>query len=66
MKSSEAKHYPSLIGQSIENLEDLLTSIDEPSYRGRQLFNWIYRKRVYELAKMTDLPKKSQKKLKGF
>ena len=66
MKSSEAKHYPSLIGQSIENLEALLTSIDEPSYRGRQLFNWIYRKRVYELAKMTDLPKKSQKKLKGF
>ena len=37
MKSSEAKHYPSLIGQSIENLEALLTSIDEPSYRGRQL-----------------------------
>ena len=42
MKSLEVKHYPSLIGQSIENLEALLTSIDEPSYRGRQLFNWIY------------------------
>ena len=66
MKSSKPKHYPSLIGQSIKDLEILLMSIGEPPYRGRQLFNWIYRKKVYDLTKMTDLPKLSQEKLKTF
>ena len=66
MKYSKPKHYPSVIGQSIEDLEILLMSIGEPQYRGRQLFNWIYRKKVYDLTKMTDLPKLSQEKLKAF
>ena len=65
MKSLKPKHYPSLIGQSIKDLETLLMSVGEPPYRGRQLFNWIYRKKVYDFTKMTDLPKLSQEKLKN-
>ena len=66
MKSLKPKHFPSLIGQSIKDLEILLMSVGEPPYRGRQLFNWIYRKKVYDLTRMTDLPKLSQEKLKTF
>ena len=46
MRSIDTKRYPSLIGQSIEDLETLSTSLGEPSFRGRQLFDWIYRKKV--------------------
>ena len=66
MELKDNKHYPSLIGRSIEELEIISTSIGEPPYRGRQLFDWIYRKKVDDITKMTDLPKLSQDKLKIY
>ena len=66
MVSIDTKRYPSLIGQSIEDLETLSTSLGEPSFRGRQLFDWIYRKKVDDFNKMTDLPKLLQEKFKGY
>ncbi|MAL64790.1 MAG: 23S rRNA (adenine(2503)-C(2))-methyltransferase RlmN [Candidatus Marinimicrobia bacterium] len=66
MELKDNKHYPSLIGRSIEELEIISTSIGEPPYRGRQLFDWIYRKKVDDVTKMTDLSKLSQDKLKVY
>ncbi len=66
MELKDNKHYPSLIGRSIEELEIISTSIGEPPYRGRQLFDWIYRKKVDDVTKMTDLSKLSQDKLKIY
>ena len=62
VRSVNTKRYPSLIGQSIEDLETLSTSLGEPSFRGRQLFDWIYRKKVDDFTKMTDIPKLLQDK----
>ena len=64
MRSIDTKRYPSLIGQSVEDLERLSVALGQPSFRGRQLFDWIYRKKVDDLTKMTDLPKLLQEKLK--
>ncbi len=66
MRSIDTKQYPSLIGQSVEDLENLLIALGQPSFRGRQLFDWIYRKKVDDLTKMTDLPKSLQEKLKVY
>ena len=41
-------------------------ALGQPSFRGRQLFDWIYRKKVDDFTQMTDLPKLFQEKLKGY
>ena len=66
MRSVDTKRYPSLIGQSVEDLERFSIALGQPSFRGRQLFDWIYRKKVDDFTQMTDLPKLFQEKLKGY
>jgi len=45
-----------LFGLEPEGLANALAKIGEPGYRGRQVARWIYRRRVTDFAKMTDLP----------
>jgi 23S rRNA (adenine2503-C2)-methyltransferase len=52
-----------LIGLTISQLEELLTSMGERSYRGRQLFTWLYSVRQYDFDLMTDLSKKCRRRL---
>jgi 23S rRNA (adenine2503-C2)-methyltransferase len=47
---------PNVIGMLPSELEDLAAELGASRYRGRQLATWLYRKGVYELAAMTDLP----------
>ena len=42
---------------SREALEDLARTLGEPAYRGRQLFQWLYRQDATSFEAMTDLPK---------
>ena len=46
-----------LVGQLPSELEDLAVELGASRYRGRQLATWIYRKSVFDLEAMTDLPK---------
>ncbi len=54
-----------LYGKRMVNLKDLtqqeiesfLVSLGHPSYRGRQLYRWIFSKRARRFDDMTDLPK---------
>jgi len=48
---------PNLIGMRPSELEDLAVELGASRYRGRQLATWIYRKSVYALDAMSDLPK---------
>ena len=48
---------PNLIGMRPSELEDLAVEFGASRYRGRQLATWIYRKSVYALDAMSDLPK---------
>lgn len=40
----------------LEELRAFAERVGEPSYRGGQLFNWIYGKGVHDFSQMSDLP----------
>jgi len=46
-----------LVGVPPSELEDLAVELGASRYRGRQLATWIFRKSVFDLEAMTDLPK---------
>jgi 23S rRNA (adenine2503-C2)-methyltransferase len=47
---------PSLTGIILEELADFLQKRGAPSYRAKQITDWIYKKRVASFDAMTDLP----------
>jgi len=46
-----------LFGLDQAGLERVVGDLDEPAYRARQLYVWLYRKRARSLEEMTDLGK---------
>lgn len=52
-----------LSGKSTEEISELLSSFNEPSYRAKQISKWIYEKNVRSIENMTDLSKDLRKKL---
>jgi 23S rRNA (adenine2503-C2)-methyltransferase len=46
-----------LVGLLPSELEDLAVELGASRYRGRQLATWMYRKSVFDLDAMSDLPK---------
>ena len=44
-------------------LEELVVSLGEPKFRGKQLFSWLHEKQETSLEKMTNLPKSLKEKL---
>ena len=52
-----------LIGLLMEDLELFACYLGHQSFRGRQLFDWIYRKNVYDYSEMSDLPISLREKL---
>ena len=46
-----------LVGMLPSELEDLAVEFGASRYRGRQLATWMYRKGVFSLDAMSDLPK---------
>ena len=45
-----------LKGMSLEEMEHFVAERGEPTYRGRQLFQWIYGRGARRFKEMTDLP----------
>jgi 23S rRNA (adenine2503-C2)-methyltransferase len=54
-----------LIGLLPSELEDLAVELGASRYRGRQLATWIYRKSIFDLEAMSDLPKDFRQELAG-
>ena len=52
-----------LLGYTEPQLEELMTTLGEKSYKGRQLFTWLYKVRQYDFELMSDLSGKLRKKL---
>jgi 23S rRNA (adenine2503-C2)-methyltransferase len=48
---------PNLFGLDRAGLESVMEELGEPAYRARQLYVWLYRRRVRDVAAMTDLGK---------
>jgi 23S rRNA (adenine2503-C2)-methyltransferase len=56
-----------LFGLDRAGLEAVMAELGEPAYRARQLYVWLYRRRVRDLAAMTDLGKGLRARLEsGF
>jgi 23S rRNA (adenine2503-C2)-methyltransferase len=54
-----------LAGMQVSDLEKLAVELDASAYRGRQVATWMYRKGVFDLDAMTDLPKDFRAALAG-
>lgn len=52
-----------ILGMSYSELEDFFKTIDEPRYRGEQLAQWVYGKRLRDFNDITNFKKDLKKKL---
>ena len=52
-----------LVGMPASELEDLAVELGASRYRGRQIATWMYRKGVFDLDAMTDLPREFRLRL---
>jgi 23S rRNA (adenine2503-C2)-methyltransferase len=52
-----------LTGKTKEELAEFFAELGEPKFRAKQLFDWIYDKRVFDFDEMKNLPKSLRKKL---
>lgn len=55
----------SIFDYKLDDLIEYFSSIDEAAYKAKQVFDWIYKKRVFDFDLMTNLSKESREKLKG-
>lgn len=56
---------PSLYSMTFTELEDWLVEAGEKKFRAKQLYDWMYVKRVTSFDDMTNLPKALREKLEG-
>ncbi len=47
---------PSLFGETLETLTEILKEAGHPAFRARQVMDWLYKKRVQALDEMSNLP----------
>ncbi len=52
-----------LLGYTPRQLENLMLSLGEKAYHGRQLFKWLYKQRQYDFSLITDLSKELRNRL---
>ena len=64
MEKNDLIYEKPLIGQTMSELEIFAKKLGEESFRGRQLFDWIYRQQIYDFSVMTNLSKSFRKKIK--
>ena len=53
-----------LLGYSLESLEVFFKSLEEPSFRAKQLSKWVHQKGIIDFDEMTDFNKPLRAKLK--
>ena len=54
---------PSIYSLQLGELEDWLVEQSEPKFRAKQIFDWLYVKRINSFSKMTNLSKELREKL---
>lgn len=65
MKVAPLKTKPSIFSEMPHEIINLLKSWGEPTFRAKQLVDWIFEKRVYRLENMSNIPKKLKEKLEA-
>ena len=54
---------PSLTGQNADQLSDWFSQHDQPSFRVKQVLDWIWKKKVASIDEMSNLPADLRTKL---
>ena len=44
-----------IFNETIESLENYFISINEKKYRATQIYDYLYKKRIYDIKKMTNI-----------
>ena len=60
------KQQEPLLGRSLSQLTEWVESQGQPTYRGKQLYQWIYEKGVRSFEEMTSFPKKWRQELVNY
>ena len=55
---------PSIYDYKLEDLEQKMVEMGQKKFRARQLYKWLYEKRVTSFEEMTNLSKETIQKLK--
>lgn len=63
LKKEEATRKPSIYSLQLHELEEWLLSIGEKKFRTKQIFEWLYQKRVTSFEEMSNLSKSLRDKL---
>ena len=53
----------SIFNYKLEDLEEYFLSIGEKKFKARQIFEWIYKKHIYDFYEMSNISKSLQEKL---
>ena len=53
----------SIFGYKLEDLEEYFESIGEKKFKARQIFEWIYKKHIYDFYEMSNISKALSEKL---
>ncbi len=55
----------SIFDYQLKNLETFFESMGEKKFKARQVFDWVYKKRVFDYDQMTNISRELQEKLKN-
>lgn len=61
----QTKHETDLLGLSLPQLQQWLVERGEAAFRGKQLYNWLYRRLVDDFGTMSNLPQGLRERLGG-
>ncbi len=53
-----------LFGINRDECQEIMVSLGQPAYRGKQLYEWLYQKKAASLDECTNLPKSLRERLK--
>ncbi|MFW9598363.1 MAG: 23S rRNA (adenine(2503)-C(2))-methyltransferase RlmN [Paludibacter sp.] len=54
-----------LIGKTVDEIKSIVLELGMPAFTGKQIADWIYRKRVLSISEMTNLSQKNRELLAG-
>jgi 23S rRNA (adenine2503-C2)-methyltransferase len=61
--ATAAPRLPSLLGVSLEQLQTAFKAMNEPTFRAKQVHEWVFKRRVTSFAQMTNLSVALREKL---
>lgn len=61
--SSAFTSFPDIRSMTLPELAAFLTSLDQPSFRAKQIYDWLHKKQISSYEEMTNIPKSLRDRL---